>query len=199
MSRSSARATRNAATAISSTRVDRAATRSRSTASAERTITASSHSKTSRYRLDSSACARRHHRSGARGPGRRPCCRGSCSSSRRPSAPSPCATRGGQRPDLGSRFGDRDLRLVVRNTRSEPPPCSVRCGPRNSRLMTTHSMCQPGRPRPHGLGHEGSSASPDQPFQSATSSGSRLRGSSTSASSWAAAISSIAARPRRES
>ena len=46
-------------------------------------------------------------------------------------------------------------------------------------------MCQPGRPRPHGLGHEAVSGSDSlRPFQSAKSRGSRLpRGSASSAAS----------------
>lgn len=42
------------------------------------------------------------------------------------------------------------------NTRSEPPPWTSKAMPRCSRAMATHSTCQPGRPGPSGLGHEGS-------------------------------------------
>ena len=38
--------------------------------------------------------------------------------------------------------------------------------------MTTHSLCQPGRPSPHGAGHEGSPGLEN--FQSAKSAGWRL-------------------------
>ncbi len=43
--------------------------------------------------------------------------------------------------------------------------------------MAEHSMCQPGRPRPHGLSQEGSPGLAD--FQRAKSRGSRLRSSTS--------------------
>ena len=38
--------------------------------------------------------------------------------------------------------------------RSAPPPWMSIWSPRVSRTMAEHSMCQPGRPRPHGLGQD---------------------------------------------
>ena len=43
--------------------------------------------------------------------------------------------------------------------------------------MAEHSMCQPGRPGPHGEGHDGSPGL--DAFHSAKSSGSRLRSSTS--------------------
>src|SRR5206468_8690613 len=40
--------------------------------------------------------------------------------------------------------------------RSSPPPWKSKVSPRYCMAMTEHSMCQPGRPGPHGDGHEGS-------------------------------------------
>lgn len=42
------------------------------------------------------------------------------------------------------------------NMRSTPPLWTSILSPRISVAMTEHSMCQPGRPLPHGLGHDGS-------------------------------------------
>ncbi len=55
--------------------------------------------------------------------------------------------------------------------RSRPPPWISKSGPRYLRLMAEHSMCQPGLPCPHGLGHLGSSSAN---FHNAKSSGSFL-------------------------
>ena len=54
-----------------------------------------------------------------------------------------------------------------------PPPWMSMTGPMSSRIMAEHSMCQPGRPRPHGLSHSGSPGF--AAFQSAKSPGLRLR------------------------
>ena len=56
--------------------------------------------------------------------------------------------------------------------RSCPPPWMSIVSPRCFMAMAEHSMCQPGRPGPHGLGHAGSPGL--APFHSAKSSGSRL-------------------------
>ena len=40
--------------------------------------------------------------------------------------------------------------------RSSPPPWMSKPSPRRSSDITTHSVCQPGRPSPHGEGHAGS-------------------------------------------
>ena len=37
-----------------------------------------------------------------------------------------------------------------------PPPWMSKCSPRISRAIAEHSMCQPGRPLPHGLSQPGS-------------------------------------------
>lgn len=44
--------------------------------------------------------------------------------------------------------------------------------PRTALAMTLHSMCHPGRPSPHGEGHDGSPALDD--FHSAKSDGARF-------------------------
>ena len=62
-----------------------------------------------------------------------------------------------------------------------------KAGPRYFVAMAEHSRCQPGRPRPHGVGHDGSPGL--AAFHSAKSRGSRLRVSPTE--SPAACISSI--------
>jgi hypothetical protein len=56
--------------------------------------------------------------------------------------------------------------------RSNPPPCTSNGTPSSARDIALHSMCQPGRPAPHGAGHDGSPGLAN--FQSAKSSGSRL-------------------------
>ena len=61
------------------------------------------------------------------------------------------------------------------NTRSRPPRWMSKPGPRNFSAIAEHSMCQPGRPRPHGESHHVSSPSLFA-FQSEKSRGSRLRG-----------------------
>ena len=60
--------------------------------------------------------------------------------------------------------------------RSRPPPCMSSLSPRCLMLIAEHSMCQPGRPRPHGLSHDGS---PSSNFHSAKSSGSRFAASTS--------------------
>ncbi len=70
--------------------------------------------------------------------------------------------------------------------RSTPPPWMSNAGPRYFCAIAEHSMCQPGRPGPHGDGQaaEAGSDSFFQPFQSAKSRGSRLpRGSASPAAS----------------
>ena len=56
--------------------------------------------------------------------------------------------------------------------RSCPPPWMSKVSPRYFMLMAEHSMCQPGRPGPHGLSHAGSPGL--APFHRAKSSGSRF-------------------------
>src|SRR3954469_18546941 len=72
--------------------------------------------------------------------------------------------------------------------RSTPPPWMSNEPPRYLLAIAEHSMCHPGRPRPHGDGHEAVDGSVDLwPFQSAKSRGSRLpRGSASSAGSMSA-------------
>ena len=71
------------------------------------------------------------------------------------------------------------------NRRSSPPPWMSNSGPRYLPTIAEHSRCQPGRPRPYGVGHDAVSGSPSLcPFQSAKSRGSRLpRGSASAAAS----------------
>ena len=63
-------------------------------------------------------------------------------------------------------------------TRSLPPPWTSKAPPRCSCAIAVHSMCQPGRPGPHGLGHEGSPSR--SPRHTTQSSGSFLPGRSGS-------------------
>ena len=56
--------------------------------------------------------------------------------------------------------------------RSCPPPCRSNPSPRRASDMTTHSVCQPGRPGPHGDSHEGSAGFAF--FQRAKSNGDRF-------------------------
>ena len=58
-------------------------------------------------------------------------------------------------------------------TRSSPPPCRSSVSPRYFIAIAEHSMCQPGRPGPQGLGQDGSPGF--AAFQSAKSRGSRFR------------------------
>ena len=58
------------------------------------------------------------------------------------------------------------------NTRSLPPPWRSNPSPRMSSDIAEHSMCQPGRPLPHGESHAGSPGL--AAFQSAKSIGLRL-------------------------
>src|ERR1700712_2836119 len=69
--------------------------------------------------------------------------------------------------------------------RSTPPPWMSKASPRYLPAIAEHSMCHPGRPRPHGDGHDAVVGSDGLwPFQSAKSRGSRLpRGSASSAAS----------------
>ena len=57
--------------------------------------------------------------------------------------------------------------------RSRPPPCTANSRPSSFSAIAEHSMCQAGRPSPHGEGHHVSSSS-FVAFQSAKSTGSRL-------------------------
>ncbi len=61
--------------------------------------------------------------------------------------------------------------------RSSPPPWMSNVWPRYSMAMAEHSMCQPGRPGPHGLGQDGSPGL--AAFHSAKSRGSRFRSSTS--------------------
>ena len=79
--------------------------------------------------------------------------------------------------------------------RSLPPPWISNTGPRCASAMAEHSMCQPGRPRPHGDSHQVSSASLCA-FQSAKSRGSSLS-SLASSSSVGLCIASSSVRPER--
>uniref|UniRef100_A0A6B0UDD3 Putative secreted protein n=1 Tax=Ixodes ricinus TaxID=34613 RepID=A0A6B0UDD3_IXORI len=63
------------------------------------------------------------------------------------------------------------------NARSLPPVWMSTESPSNSLAMAEHSMCQPGRPGPHGDVHWGSPGL--APFQRAKSRGSRLTPGST--------------------
>src|SRR5688572_17219740 len=63
------------------------------------------------------------------------------------------------------------------NIRSIPPPCMSNVCPRYFIDMAEHSMCQPGRPLPHGESHDGSFGLAD--FHSAKSAGLRLPAAST--------------------
>ena len=56
--------------------------------------------------------------------------------------------------------------------RSFPPACMSNVSPSMLMLIAEHSICQPGRPLPHGESHDGSPGL--ALFQSAKSSGSRL-------------------------
>ena len=70
--------------------------------------------------------------------------------------------------------------------RSTPPPWMSKAGPRYLPAIAEHSMCQPGRPGPHGEGQEAVCGSDSffHPFQRAKSRGSRLpRGSASPAGS----------------
>ncbi len=72
------------------------------------------------------------------------------------------------------------------NRRSTPPPWMSKDSPRYLPAIAEHSMCQPGRPRPHGEGQDAVAGSEAcfQPFHSAKSRGSRLpRGSASAAAS----------------
>ena len=71
------------------------------------------------------------------------------------------------------------------NRRSTPPPWMSKPAPRYFSAIAEHSMCHPGRPLPHGEGHEAVSGSVGLwPFHSAKSRGSRLpRGSASAAAS----------------
>ena len=79
------------------------------------------------------------------------------------------------------------------NTRSMPPPWMSNSRPSSSSAIAEHSMCQPGRPRPHGESQAVSSPS-FVAFQSAKSSGSCLRSAPSTPSPW-----SIWSTSRRDS
>ena len=73
--------------------------------------------------------------------------------------------------------GLRDLVLVMRELRSMPPPWMSKCGPSSAIAIAEHSMCQPGRPAPHGESQRGSPGF--AAFHSTKSSGSRLASSTS--------------------
>ena len=75
-------------------------------------------------------------------------------------------------------------------TRSMPPPWMSNVSPSIFQLMAEHSMCQPGRPLPHGLSQPGSS--PGEGFHRTKSMASRLYGAT---STRAPAIISSSGRP----
>ena len=112
------------------------------------------------------------------------CCPPTCSSSRRPRLTHALCIqqRANGRPaarDWASSFSWCGKR------RSRPPPWMSNSAPRYFPTIAEHSRCQPGRPRPHGDGHDAVSARRAcAPFQSAKSRGSRLpRGSASAAGS----------------
>ena len=78
-------------------------------------------------------------------------------------------------------------------TRSMPPPWTSKSTPRYCSAIAEHSMCQPGRPGPHGESQLVSSPSLVA-FQSAKSSGSSLRSAPSTPSPW-----SIWSTSRRDS
>ena len=63
-------------------------------------------------------------------------------------------------PEPGERvadgFGLGDLVLVVREDQVHSAAWMSNSAPRYASHIATHSVCQPGRPRPHGVGHDGS-------------------------------------------
>ena len=64
--------------------------------------------------------------------------------------------------------------------RSSPPPWMSNSAPRYLPAIAEHSRCQPGRPRPHGVGQDAPGSPALAPFHSAKSRGSRLpRGSAS--------------------
>jgi hypothetical protein len=69
----------------------------------------------------------------------------------------------------------RDLVLVVRELEVEPAAVDLEARPRYFSAIAEHSMCQPGRPRPHGESHHVSSPGLFA-FHSAKSRGSSLSG-----------------------
>ena len=68
-------------------------------------------------------------------------------------------------------------------TRSSPPPWISNSGPSAFSAIAEHSMCQPGRPRPHGESHDVSSPA-FVAFQSAKSRGSSLSAFGSCSSTW---------------
>ena len=68
-------------------------------------------------------------------------------------------------------------------TRSSPPPWISNTRPRCFSAIAEHSMCQPGRPRPHGDSHHVSSSGL-LPFHNAKSRGSSLRVFGSCSSTW---------------
>ena len=63
------------------------------------------------------------------------------------------------------------------NLRSMPPPWMSNSGPSSATAIAEHSMCQPGRPMPHGESQAGSPGFAR--FQSTKSSGSRFDSSTS--------------------
>ena len=74
--------------------------------------------------------------------------------------------------NVARRLGLGDLVLVVREDQIHAARVDVELGPRYDSHIATHSVCQPGRPRPHGVGHDGSPGL--APFHSVKSRSSRL-------------------------
>mmetsp|Transcript_20993 Transcript_20993/g.65938 ORF Transcript_20993/g.65938 Transcript_20993/m.65938 type:complete len:285 (-) Transcript_20993:20-874(-) len=72
------------------------------------------------------------------------------------------------------------------NAKSTPPACKSNVSPNAARVIAEHSMCQPGRPAPHGDSQLGSPAF--APFHSAKSRASRFPESGSSTRSAAAAL-----------
>ena len=68
-------------------------------------------------------------------------------------------------------------------TRSEPPPWIENSTPSSSSAIAEHSMCQPGRPSPQGLGQKVSSPSL-RAFQRAKSSRASFSSAAPASSPW---------------
>ena len=111
------------------------------------------------------------------------CCRPTSTSSRRRSRPSRCASRPGR---SGSPRAASDCAISFSwwgKTRSEPPPWIANSAPSSASAIAEHSMCQPGRPSPHGEGQAVSSPSL-RAFQSAKSRRSSLSSAAPASSPW---------------
>ena len=80
--------------------------------------------------------------------------------------------------------------------RSTPPACRSKVAPRCSRDIAEHSMCQPGRPSPQGLGQKLAPSSGLRAFQSAKSEADSRSYSSASLASPALLVDWVASRER---